>query len=65
MKTHNKADPENKLLAVFPRQRLEAEEIRDSMLAAAGKLDDDKVGGPERVSSGTEGPEPRQCVAGI
>jgi len=42
----NKADPENKLLAVFPRQRLEAEEIRDSVLAAAGKLDDDKVGGP-------------------
>jgi hypothetical protein len=42
----NNADPENKLLAVFPRQRLEAEEIRDSLLAAAGKLDDDKVGGP-------------------
>jgi hypothetical protein len=42
----NNADPENKLLAVFPRQRLEAEEIRDSILAAAGKLDDDKVGGP-------------------
>jgi Protein of unknown function (DUF1553) len=42
----NKADPENKLLAVFPRQRLEAEEIRDSMLSAAGKLDDDKLGGP-------------------
>jgi hypothetical protein len=40
------ADPENKLLAVFPRQRLEAEEIRDSILAAAGKLDDDTVGGP-------------------
>jgi hypothetical protein len=42
----NQADPENKLLAVFPRQRLEAEEIRDSVLAAAGKLDDDTVGGP-------------------
>ena len=42
----DKADPEGKLLAVFPRQRLEAEEIRDSLLAAAGKLDDDKVGGP-------------------
>jgi Protein of unknown function (DUF1553)/Protein of unknown function (DUF1549) len=42
----NKTDPENKLLAVYPRQRLEAEEIRDSLLAAAGKLDDDKVGGP-------------------
>jgi Protein of unknown function (DUF1553)/Protein of unknown function (DUF1549) len=41
----SKVDPENKLLAVFPRQRLDAEEIRDSLLAAAGKLDD-KVGGP-------------------
>ncbi len=40
-----KADPENKLLAVFPRKRLEAEQIRDSLLVAAGKLED-KVGGP-------------------
>lgn len=40
-----KADPENKLLAVFPRKRLEAEEIRDSLLVAAGKLQD-KLGGP-------------------
>jgi hypothetical protein len=40
-----KADPENKLLAVFPRQRLEAEEIRDSLLVASGKLEDG-VGGP-------------------
>lgn len=39
------ADPENKLLAVFPRKRLEAEQIRDSLLVAAGKLED-KVGGP-------------------
>jgi hypothetical protein len=38
-------DPENKLLGVFPRQRLEAEEIRDSLLVAAGKLED-TVGGP-------------------
>jgi hypothetical protein len=40
-----KADPDNKLLAVFPRQRLEAEEIRDALLVASGKLED-RVGGP-------------------
>ncbi|MGZ5857599.1 MAG: DUF1549 and DUF1553 domain-containing protein, partial [Burkholderiaceae bacterium] len=40
-----KADPDNKLLAVFPRKRLDAEEIRDSLLYASGKLED-KVGGP-------------------
>jgi len=40
-----KADPENKLLAVFPRQRLDAEQIRDSLLAASGKLEAN-VGGP-------------------
>lgn len=39
------ADPENKLLAVFPRRRLDAEEIRDSLLLASGKLND-KIGGP-------------------
>lgn len=40
-----KVDPDNKLLAVFPRKRLEAEEIRDSLLYASGQLVD-KVGGP-------------------
>jgi len=40
-----KADPENKLLAAFPRKRLEAEEIRDSLLYASGTLED-VVGGP-------------------
>ncbi|MEX8518322.1 MAG: DUF1549 and DUF1553 domain-containing protein [Leptothrix sp. (in: b-proteobacteria)] len=40
-----KADPDNKLLAVFPRKRLEAEELRDSLLYASGQLVD-KVGGP-------------------
>lgn len=39
------ADPENKLLAYFPRRRLDAEEIRDSLLLASGKLND-KIGGP-------------------
>jgi len=40
-----KADPENRLLAVFPRKRMDAEQIRDSLLVAAGILND-KVGGP-------------------
>jgi hypothetical protein len=40
-----KVDPENKLLAAFPRKRLEAEEIRDSILVASGKLNGE-IGGP-------------------
>lgn len=40
-----KADPENKLLAVYPRKRLDAEEIRDSLLYVSGKLEN-KIGGP-------------------
>ena len=38
------ADPGNELLAVYPRRRMDAEEIRDSLLVAAGSLND-KVGG--------------------
>jgi hypothetical protein len=53
-----KADPANKLLAVFPRKRLEAEEIRDSLLYASGQLVD-KVGGPAVFP-----PIPKQANAG-
>ncbi len=38
-------DPNDRLLWAFPRQRLDAEEIRDSLLLAAGLLED-KLGGP-------------------
>jgi hypothetical protein len=37
--TPSNADPENKLLSYYPRRRLEAEAIRDSILAVAGSLD--------------------------
>jgi hypothetical protein len=39
------ADPENRLLWMFPRQRLDFEATRDSLLAVAGRLDM-TVGGP-------------------
>lgn len=39
------ADPENKLLWHFPRRRLEAEEIRDSILYLSGRLNPER-GGP-------------------
>jgi len=38
-------DPENRLLSRFPRRRLDAESLRDAMLAAAGVLDM-TIGGP-------------------
>jgi cytochrome c553 len=38
-------DPENRLLAHYPRRRLEAEMWRDAMLAASGRLDG-TLGGP-------------------
>src|SRR5262249_2190362 len=40
-----KADPGNDLLSYFPTRRLEAEEIRDSILAVSGELSPD-TGGP-------------------
>jgi hypothetical protein len=40
-----KADPENRLFARMARRRLEAEELRDGLLAVAGRLDP-AMGGP-------------------
>jgi hypothetical protein len=41
-------DPDDRLLWRFPRRRLTAEEVRDSMLAVAGRLNS-KAGGPSVV----------------
>lgn len=50
------ADPDNELLARFPRRRLEGETIRDAMLAAAGSLSTHR-GGP-----GVMPPLPKELV---
>jgi hypothetical protein len=41
-----KIDPDNRLFWHFPALRMEAEEVRDSVLWAAGELDS-RIGGPE------------------
>jgi hypothetical protein len=51
-------DPDNKLLWKFPRLRMDAEEIRDSMLLASGLLNA-KMGGP-----GVRPPVPKGLGAG-
>ncbi len=53
-----KIDPQDKLLWAYPRQRLEAEQIRDSLLQACGLLED-KLGGPSvfpPLPAGTQAP---------
>src|SRR5207248_2033598 len=42
------ADPDDRLLWSFPRRRLSAEELRDAMLAAAGRLNRQE-GGPSVI----------------
>jgi cytochrome c553 len=45
LRTPHSLDPDNKLWGRFPRRRLEAEAIRDALLAASGELDR-AAGGP-------------------
>jgi Protein of unknown function (DUF1553) len=61
-----KADPENRLVARYGRKRLEAECIRDAMLAVGGKLSADR-GGPTYPASlaadyGYKGTDTRRSV---
>ena len=42
----NTTDPDNRLLSHFPIRRLEAEQIRDAILAATGELKLEPAGGP-------------------
>ncbi|MCH7728376.1 MAG: DUF1553 domain-containing protein, partial [Planctomycetes bacterium] len=57
-----RVDPENRLLGHFPRQRLDFESMRDSLLAVSGSLDRTKGGPPVDVVSGFT---PRRTVYGF
>jgi len=58
-----KIDPENQLLWRMNRQRLEIESLRDSMLAAAGRLDLTAGGAPFSLT--TQPSVPRRSVYGF
>ena len=53
----NRVDPENRLLWRFSARRLEAEQIRDAVLAATGELKLEPAGGP-----GTDQLTPRRSI---
>ncbi|HVU90264.1 MAG TPA: PSD1 and planctomycete cytochrome C domain-containing protein [Pirellulales bacterium] len=46
---HEKLDPDNRLLSRMPLRRLEAEELRDTLLLAAGRLDEKRFGPADPV----------------
>jgi hypothetical protein len=56
-KKARQVDPENRLLARMPRQRLEGEAIRDAMLAAADRIS------PRRGGPGVRPPLPAEVAA--
>jgi cytochrome c553 len=47
-KEAHEVDPNNRLYSHFSLQRLDAEQLRDSILFAAGDLDTSKMGGPAK-----------------
>ncbi len=52
---HQTSDPENQLLSRMPLRRLEAEELRDSLIFTAGELDETPFGTPDAVDVRPDG----------
>jgi cytochrome c553/mono/diheme cytochrome c family protein len=52
---HERLDPDNRLLSRMPLHRLEAEELRDSLLLIAGRLDEKRFGPADPVQVLSDG----------
>lgn len=52
---HERLDPDNILLSRMPMRRMTAEEVRDSILLLAGKLDERRFGPPDPVEVRSDG----------
>ena len=53
--THESLDPENKLLARMPLRRMDAETVRDSILAVSGRLNTQQFGPPDPIDVRPDG----------
>ena len=62
-KSRETIDPENRLLSKFPRQRLDFESMRDSLLFVSGQLDS-TIGG-HAVDIVKDSPAPRRTIYGF
>lgn len=51
----DQSDPENKFLSHMPLRRLEAESLRDALLAVSGRMDETPFGPPDQVDSAATG----------
>ena len=52
---HEQFDPSNHLLSRMPMRRMDAEELRDTLLAVAGQLDETRYGPAEPVTARADG----------
>jgi hypothetical protein len=52
---HLRTDPDNRLLSRMPLRRLDAEEVRDSLLAVSGRLSEKRFGPPDQVEVRPDG----------
>jgi len=57
-------DPENRLLSRMPMRRMSAEELRDSILLVAGRLDETPYGKPDPVEISKDGLVTSQPIGG-